>query len=139
VAEDGGQLFVNPKSTLGVGSLYREVERIRRTYSDMQGERANKLSILPNYKAWCRLIYDPASRTIENEDPSLKQHLIRTVMLDSSRTKIKREEMANRVKKNSQKLGKPKDMVEHEIEERAAGRPLGDEPSSQEKKKPKSS
>jgi hypothetical protein len=87
----------------------------------MQGERANKLSILPNYKAWCRLIYDPTSRGIENEDPSINQYLIRTVKLDSTRSPIKREEMANRVKKNSKKLGKPKDLVEREIEERAAG------------------
>jgi len=105
----------------------------------MQGEQANRLSILPNYKAWCRLIYDPASRGIEDEDPSLKQYLIRTTIKKTNREDIKKEEMAIRVKKNSKKLGKPKELVEREIEERAGGKPLGDEPSSQEKKKTKSS
>jgi hypothetical protein len=138
-AEDGGKLFVKPQSTTGVGSFYREVERIRRTYSDMQGEQANKLSVLPNYKAWCRLIYDPESRNIEGEDPSLKQYLIKTMKLDNDRSDIKRKEMANRIKKSSRKLAKPREIVERDIEDRAGGIPLGDDSETQEtKKKPKS-
>jgi len=131
----GEQLYSMPKSTLGVGSLYHEVERIRRTYSDMQGEMANKLSILPNYRACCRLIYDPRSREIEGEDPTLKQYQVKTTIKDNHRGELKKEEMANRIKKNSKKYGKPKDIVEREIDQRYPVKPADEEAQTQEKRK----
>jgi hypothetical protein len=123
---DGSQLFYLPTSTMGKGSQYREVERIRRTYSDMQGEMANKLSILPDYHAWCRLIYKPDSRGIKDEDPGLKQALIKTTIMDNNRSDIKKAEMANRIRKNSRALAKPRKVVEREIYDRSV-RIYGDE------------
>jgi hypothetical protein len=133
--ESGEQLFSMPKSTLGVGSLYHEVERIRRTYSDMQGEMANRLSILPNYRAWCRLIYDPKSRDIQNEDPVLKQHQIKTTIKDNNRTEEKKAEVRARIKKNAKKYGKPRAIVEREIEERNPLKSLDERSQTEEKRK----
>ena len=133
--ESGEQLFSMPKSTLGVGSLYHEVERIRRTYSDMQGEMANRLSILPNYRAWCRLIYDPKSRDIQDEDPVLKQHHIKTTIKDNNRTEEKKAEVRARIKKNAKKYGKPREIVEREIEERNPLKSLDEPPQTEEKRK----
>jgi len=135
LSETGEQLFIQPKSTTGVGNFYHQVERIRRTYSDMQGEMANRLSILPNYRAWCRLIYDPASREIENEAPSLRQYQIKTIIKKSERSDIKKAEMANRIKKQSKELGKPRKLVEREIEARRPDKILNVEAQTEEKRR----
>jgi hypothetical protein len=134
-SESGEKLFTKPSSTLGIGNLYHEVERIRRTYSDMQGEMANKLSVLPNYRALCRLIYDPKSRGIQDEDPILKQHPIRTTIMDNRRSPEKKEEMINRIKKNSKKLGKPRKIVEKEIDDRNPTKSAEEPPQTEEKRK----
>jgi len=54
---DGGeQLYSSPKSATGVGQLYHEIERLHHTYSDVESETVNRLSIMPNFEAECRLI-----------------------------------------------------------------------------------
>jgi hypothetical protein len=101
------------------GIVDRPVPGLRRLYSDVEAEMANRLSIQPNYRAWCRLIFDPKSRGVEEEDPSLKQYHIKTMVKDNDRTENKKEEMARRIKKNAKRLGKPRRIVEREIDERS--------------------
>jgi hypothetical protein len=113
VADNGKQLFSQPKSTMGVGSLYHEVERLRRTYSDMEGERANKLSILPNYEAWCRLINAP-----KNGRPRLAERHIVTENLTESKGDPK---IATQIRERSRKLAKTKKEVEQDIARRSFG------------------
>lgn len=136
MTETGEQLFSMPKSTLGIGNLYHEVERIRRTYADMQGEMANKLSILPNYRAWCRLIYDPKSRNVDNENPVLKQYELMTTIKDNKRSKEKKLEMANRIRKHSKKYGTPREIVEREIEARNPRKTPEEKAQTEEERKP---
>ena len=112
--DSGEQLFIQPKSTTGVGNLYREVERIRRTYSDMEGERANQLSILPNFEAWCRLIHYPGNNT----RPKLIERHIVTEHLTEGKGK---SETAAQIRENSRKLAKTKEEVEKDIERRSFG------------------
>lgn len=65
------QLYYLPKTTTGKGAQYEPVERIRRIYSGMHAEMANKLTFLPSYQAWCRLINDPESRGNIGEHPTI--------------------------------------------------------------------
>ena len=97
-AENGEQLYIQPKSTTGVGNLYHEVERLRRTYSDMEGERANQLSILPNFEAWCRLIHYPE----DGSRPKLIERHIFTENLTAGRGDSK---VAAQIRENSRKHG----------------------------------
>ncbi|MBE7433127.1 MAG: hypothetical protein HS100_04375 [Anaerolineales bacterium] len=112
-ASDGETLYIQPKSTTGVGSLYHEVERIRRTYSDMEGERANKLSISPNYEAWCRLIHVPK----KGRPQLVERHILTENLGDKDRdTKI-----AKQIRENSRSLAKTKKEVEQDIARRSFG------------------
>ena len=52
--------LVETKLSTGEGKLYEEVELPRRPYNDVEFEMANQLSILPNFQAWCHLIYRSA-------------------------------------------------------------------------------
>jgi len=112
---DGNEpIYIQPKSTTGVGNLYHEVERIRRTYSDMVGERANQLSILPNYEAWCRLIYDPGN--------DIRPKLIERHILTENLTKGKgKDEFATQIRENSRRLAKTREEVEKDIARRSFG------------------
>ena len=119
--EDGKQLFTAPKSTTGVGSLYHEVERIRRTYSDVQGEMANRLSILPNYQAWCRLIYDPESRGEKKKPPHLVEYNFITEELGKEIEDEEKDKIASQIREQSRKLAKPRLVVEADIMLRSLG------------------
>jgi len=111
---DGNQsLYIQPKSTTGVGNLYHEVERLRRTYSDMEGERANKLSILPNYEAWCRLISFP-----KKGRPRLIERHILTENLTEKKGDLK---IAKQIRENSRNLAKTKKEIERDIARRSFG------------------
>jgi hypothetical protein len=111
---DGGEpLYVQPKSTTGVGSLYHEVERIRRTYSDMEGERANKLSILPNYEAWCRLINFPK----KGRPKLIERHILTESLADKKGD----SKIARQIRENSRNLAKTKKEVEKDIARRSFG------------------
>ena len=56
----GVDFLLETSLNTGEGKLYQEVELPRRPYSDVEAEMANLLSILPNYEAWCHLIYGSA-------------------------------------------------------------------------------
>ena len=73
----GVDFLIETSLNTGEGKLYQEVELPRRPYSDVEAEMANLLSILPNYEAWCHLIYDPRSRK-EAARPKLVEYHIET-------------------------------------------------------------
>ena len=108
-------LYVQPKSVTGVGSLYHEVERIRRTYSDMEAERANKLSVLPNFEAWCRLVSISAEK---KERPRLVERHIVTEHLTDKKGDPK---IAAQIRENSRNLAATKKEVEKDIARRSFG------------------
>lgn len=112
-AENGEQLYSQPKSTTGAGNLYHEIERLQRTYSDMEGERANKLSILPNYEAWCRLISVP-----KNGRPRLAERHILTENLTENKGDPK---ISTQIRDNSRSLAKTRKEVEQDIARRSFG------------------
>ena len=56
VSDAGESLYAVYSSPEGAGTLFREVERPRRLYGDVQAETANRLTIMKNYQAACRLI-----------------------------------------------------------------------------------
>jgi len=113
VTEEGEQLFSQPKSPTGIGSLYHEVERLRRTYSDMEGERANKLSILPNFEAWCRLINVPKAGR-----PRLAERHILTENLTEGKGDPK---IPAQIRERSRKMAKTRKEVEQDIARRSFG------------------
>ena len=103
------------------GKMFKDEKLPRRAYSDVEAERANQISILPDWQAYCRLIHKPQSRGIENGNPGLREYKIKTRILDNGRSKIKKQEMVNRIKKNSRThYAKPRMVVEREIEARAS-------------------
>lgn len=53
---EGEQLHIPIDLPSGHGRVHHEVELPRRTYSDVELEMANALSVLPNYQARCRLV-----------------------------------------------------------------------------------
>jgi len=114
VTEGGEQLYYQPKSTTGIGNLYHEVERLRRTYSDMEGERANQLSILPNYEARCRLIQKPQ----DGSRPKLvERHIVTENLTDGKGD----PGIAARIRENSRRLARSKADVEKDITRRSFG------------------
>jgi hypothetical protein len=130
-SEGGDQLFTSPKSATGVGTLYREVERIRRTYSDVQAEKANKLSILPNYRVLARLIRDPKSRGEEGA-PSMVEYEFTTSVLGKEIDDDVRARIARKIREKSRSLAKPRMVVEAEIFVRSLGELEKDDPESAE-------
>lgn len=115
-------LFIETKLNTGEGKLYQEVELPRRPYNDVEAERANQLSIQPDYQAWSRLIYVPKSRK-KDGSPHLVEHNFRTVdfekeiEIDDALVK----EKVNQIKKNSRTKGTPREIVEKEIKRRTFG------------------
>jgi hypothetical protein len=92
----------------------------------MQAEMANKITNLYNYRAWCRLIYDPRSREEDNDTiPRIEQHYFNTEILNNERTEQKKQEMANRIRKNSRTLAKPYKLVKREVEKRMVSDIMG--------------
>lgn len=111
--DNGEKIYIQPKSTTGVGSIYHEVERIRRTYSDMEGERANKLSILPNFEAWCRLINIPT----KGRPQLIERHIVTENLTDGNGDPL----LAKQIRENSRRLAKTKKEVERDIARRSFG------------------
>jgi len=113
-SEGGEQLYTVPKSATGVGQMYHEVERLRRTYSDMEAEKANQLSILPNFEAVCRLIHIPGG----GKRPSLVERHIQTEVLGDKNHDPK---IAALIQQRSRKMALPREEVEKEIALRSHG------------------
>ncbi|NOH04965.1 MAG: type IV secretion system DNA-binding domain-containing protein [Chloroflexi bacterium] len=112
-SDDGEITYIQPKSTTGVGNIYHAVERIRRTYSDMEGERANKLSISPNYEAWCRLIHVPK----KGRPQLIERHILTENLGEDERD----SKIAKQIRGNSRNLAKTKKEVEKDIARRSFG------------------
>jgi hypothetical protein len=128
---NGEGVFKVEKPPTGAGTLYHEVPRIRRTYSDMQGEMANRLSIQPNYQAWCRLIHDPRSRGVQAA-PRLEEFNISTEVRGEEITKEKKKEISDRIRAQSSEMGTPCEKVEAEIRQRSYGEIDSDRPLTSE-------
>ncbi len=74
---------------------------------------ANKLSVLPNFEAWCRLIHSSDSR------PKLVEHLIVT---DDIREAPRDEQVAAAIRERSRNMAMPQEDVEKAIFQRSLGK-----------------
>lgn len=107
----GLPVLIETALNTGEGKLYQEVELQRRPYNDVEAEMANQLSILLNYQAWCRLIYNPDSRKEEGVS-RLAEYKLRTDKFDKSKMK---PWVADKIRENSRKMAKSREEVEKEI------------------------
>lgn len=107
----GSEFLIEAGLSTGEGKLYQEVELPRRPYSDIESEMANKLSILPNYQAWCRLINVPST----GEPPKLIERKIVTEVLGAGEAS---QEIAKYVRENSKRKAPTRQQVEEEINQR---------------------
>lgn len=111
----GAEALIETKLNTGEGKLYQEVELPRRPYSDVEAEMANRLSILPNYEAWCRLIHIPEKK---GERPKLVEHHIVTEVLGERNF---RPDIAERIREQSRNMAQTREQVEEDIRRRTQG------------------
>lgn len=105
----GMEVFIDTQLSTSEGKLYQEVELPRRPYNDVEAEMANKLSILPDYFAWCRVLRKP-------EDPAMSPELFEVKIKTENMTAGKRNPaMASYIKKRSRMLAPTREAVEGEI------------------------
>lgn len=105
----GHEFFTEVKLSTGEGGLHQEVELPRRAYNDVEAEMANKLSILPDYYAWCRLVKKP-------EDPSISPELFEVRVKTEHLTQGKgNPAMAEYIKERSRMMAPTREEVEQEI------------------------
>lgn len=122
----GETLYQRPTSVTGAGALYHEVERLRRTYSDMEGQRANQLSIQKDYEAVCRLIQRPG----QGKRPRLvERHIITEEKVATPYDPA----VAAQVRQLARKMARPRKEVEEEIERRSRGAISGEDIADAEK------
>ncbi len=112
----GNQCVDRDKSQYREGKLYQEVELPRRPYNDVEAEMANRLSILPNYEAWCRLIKAPKDKS---KRPKLAEYHIQTEELGVNQFS---QTLADYVRERSRSLAKTREDVEKEIIQRSNGK-----------------
>ena len=105
----GYEFFIETKLSTAEGGLHQEVELPRRAYNDVEAEMANKLSILPDYYAWCRLQRKPND---PNVPPSLFEARIKTEHMTQEKG---RSGIANYIRKRSQAMAPKREDVEREI------------------------
>lgn len=111
----GINALIEARLSTDEGKLYQEVEIPRRAYKDVEAEMANRLSILPNFEAWCRLIQVP-------EKPGGRPKLVEHHLVTENLTEGKSDPtIATRIRENSRKLAKPRKMVEEDIMRRSFG------------------
>jgi hypothetical protein len=109
----GVETLVETRLTTGEGKLYQEVELPRRPYSDVEAEMANRLSILPNYEALCRLIHYPGN----GKRPALvEEHIVTEMLAQEPSPKI-----AALVRQRSRQMASSREEVEKEIARRSFG------------------
>jgi len=120
----GQEFLVETRLNTGEGKLYEEIELQRRPYNDVEAERANQLSILPDFQALCRLINKPADR---KKAPRLKEFQITTEDIDAELEKEEEEQKEERrrrrefIKENSKSKALTQEEVEKDIERRSLG------------------
>ena len=108
----GMNTLIETELNTGEGKLYQEVELPRRPYSDVEAEMANRLSILPNFEAWCRLIHDPANP--DNRPKLIERHIVTEL-----RGKKERDpSIAAIIREQSSSKARPRSDVEKEINQR---------------------
>jgi hypothetical protein len=108
-------VLIEARLSTGEGKLYQEVEERRRAYNDVEAEMANRLSILPNYEAWCRLINIPP-------EPRKRPKLIeRHIVTEELGVKEYDPRIAQRVKERSRSLAHTREEVEKDIIQRSRG------------------
>jgi hypothetical protein len=107
----GLNTLIQAQLNTGEGTLYQEVELPRRPYSDVESEKANKLSILPNYEAWCRLIQYPE---FGNRPKLIERHIVTEELGKGEHD----PEIAAQIRKQSSEMGTPREEVEKEFEQR---------------------
>lgn len=112
----GVTALIETSLNTGEGKLYQEVELPRRPYNDVEAEMANKLSILPNYEAWCRLIKAPKDKS---KRPKLAEYHIQTEELGMNQYS---QTLADYVRERSRSLAKTREDVEKEIIQRSNGK-----------------
>ena len=105
----GHEFLTEVKLSTGEGGLHQEVELPRRAYNDVEAEMANKLSILPDYYAWCRL-------QRKSDDPEIAPELFEArVKTEHMTAGQARSGIANYIKKRSQEMALTKEQVEADI------------------------
>ena len=108
----GREFFSEVKLSTGEGGLHQEVELPRRAYNDVEAEMANKLSTLPDYYAWCRLIRKPDGAM---EQPSLFEVRIKTEHMTDEKGNPK---IAAYIKERSRNMALNREEVEKELHSR---------------------
>jgi len=88
----------------GASSEYIMGKGKPRLYSDVSQEMANRLSNLPNYECWCKLV----------KDGKLVEHHIKTIPLPDSKNDVQAKE----IKEASKKLGRKREEVEKEVKKK---------------------
>ena len=121
----GQEFLVQTRLNTGEGTLYEEIELPRRPYNDVEAERANQLSILPDFQALCRLINKPADR---KKAPRLKEFQITTEDIDAELEKEEEEQKEERrlrrefiIANSKSKALQTQEEVEKDIERRSLG------------------
>lgn len=104
LSDAGEPLYITFFSPEGVGTLFREVELPRRLYSDVEAETANRLTVMGNYQAVCRLV----------SEGKLVERTIRTLIPQGVRDPA----AAEYIRQRSLALGKDQGEVKAEIETR---------------------
>jgi hypothetical protein len=109
----GADFLIETSLNTGEGKLYQEVELPRRPYSDVEAEMANRLSILPNFEAMCRLIHVPQ----DGGRPRLAEHHIVAEAPAGSHD----ANVAASIRSRSRALAQPIQQVEADILRRSLG------------------
>jgi hypothetical protein len=112
----GKDFLIETGLSTGEGKLYQEVELPRRPYNDLEAEMANRLSILPDYEAWCRLINRPPEN--EKKRPKLVEYHIVTEELGKNE---RNGQIAEEIRTRSRNMAPLKEDVEREILQRTGG------------------
>lgn len=104
--------------------VYQEVQQPRRSYNDVQAERANDLTTLPNQHGWCRLV----------TDRGVEEHLVQT--LDTRQYGQFNAEVGSYIREQSrQQYGRDKEQVKAEIAARLASIGAENIPPAREKRR----
>lgn len=106
----GHEVYIERGLSTGEGTLHQAVELPRRAYNDMEAEMANKLSILPDHYAWCRLIRKPMN--LDKAPPELYEVRVRTEHLTKNKGN---PAMAKYIKEKSRRMTRTREQVEWEI------------------------
>jgi hypothetical protein len=123
-AYQGHEFLVETRLNTGEGKLYQEVEDKPRPYNDVEAEMANRLSVLPDYQALCRLVRKPEDK---KKRPKLDGYQIITEDIDqmfdqeNDHIKEERKRRASHIREHSKSKAKTQEEVEEDIERRSLG------------------